>query len=373
MTRVPVVCAFAAFALAAAARAAGPATQSVDYAKAAGEVMRKLEAAFSLPGTGLYAESLKERHPAFMWGNGVAFSALVAAARHDPVHYRARMDRFFHALDRYWDAKAPVPGYEPAPTRGNGHDKYYDDNAWMVLGFAEAYGLTHDPAYLARAKAASAFVLSGTDSTLGGGIWWHEAHKAGSKNTCVTAPAAVGCLALAQYAKGAAADQDVAAARTLTDWTTARLLAPDGLYADNVKADTGRVEPHQWTYNSGLMMRAYVGLYRRTGDAADLDHAKSIATAANAFVDPKTGAYHDGYRFTHLLVEADLDLYRTTGDPALLARAKANADHAYAKFQSGPPAEMIETAAIARMLWLTAEAVHGRAGPGDAPATRPAP
>ena len=58
----------------------------------------------------------------------------------------------------------------------NGHEKYYDDNAWLVISFFEAYELTHNPRYRRRAEDTLDFVPSGWDeSVLGGGIWWHEA------------------------------------------------------------------------------------------------------------------------------------------------------------------------------------------------------
>lgn len=344
--------------LASLAPAAGPATLAggVNYAEAAAEVTREMETAFSLGASGLYARSRTDREPEFMWGNGVAFSALVAAARHDPERYRARLDRFFVAMDGYWDTHAPVPGYEPSPVTARGHDKYYDDNAWMVLTFLEAYDLTRDGRYLDRAKAAMAFVLSGEDDTLGGGIWWHEKHNDDSKNTCVTAPAAVGCLLLANHLPADAAAEKVATAKRLVDWTTARLRRDDGLFADKIKHPTGRVDPKAWTYNSGLMIRAYLGLHRRTGDATYLDQARRTGRAVEALVDAKSGVYQDSPKFTHLLVEADLELYRATGDANLIRRARANADAAFLKWKRTPPGELIENASIARMLWMVAEA-----------------
>ncbi|MFO1489929.1 MAG: glycoside hydrolase family 76 protein [Kiritimatiellia bacterium] len=118
-----------------------------------------------------------------MWPNGVMFTALAAAARHEPETYRPVMERFFTALDGYRDAKAKVPGYEPSPVAGGTGDKYYDDNAWMVITLLEAHELTRDNRYRARAEQALRFVLSGWDDQAGGGIWWHEGHKDGAKNT----------------------------------------------------------------------------------------------------------------------------------------------------------------------------------------------
>jgi len=96
-----------------------PAPPRPTYLAAAREVTASIQKAFFDDRRALYARTLDDRAPEFMWGNGVMFSTLVAAARHDPATYRPVMDRFFAAMDRYWDAKAKTPGYEPAPTTGN--------------------------------------------------------------------------------------------------------------------------------------------------------------------------------------------------------------------------------------------------------------
>ena len=129
----------------------------------------------------------------------VMFSNLVAAARSEPATYGPRLKKYFAALDGYWDPKVKIPGYEAAPTHGNGNDKYYDDNAWLVITFLEAYETNRDPRYLTRADETLKFVLSGWDEESGGGIWWHQRHKDGTKNACANGPAAVGCLRLAKF------------------------------------------------------------------------------------------------------------------------------------------------------------------------------
>lgn len=326
--------------------------QDASYADAARIVTDSIQKNLFNEQTGLYAQSIEKRDPEFMWGNGVMFSALVGAARHDPAAYGPVMDRFFGAMDRYWDTKAKIPGYEPAPTSGNGNDKYYDDNQWMVITFMEAHDLTRDQKFLDRADETLRFSLSGWDDKLGGGIWWHEQHKDGSKNTCANAPAAVAALRVARYRDREA---NIEWARKLGKWTTEHLQDKDGLFFDNQKVADGKIDKTKYTYNTALMVRANLGLYHATKDARFLTEAKRIGAAAKAFLRPKTGTYRDGYKFTHLLVEADLDLYRVTGDASLLQRAKKNADGAWAQWQKEPPKEMIEQASIARMLWLLAD------------------
>ena len=189
------------------------------YETQAAEVQHWIQQNLYDQKSGLYFVSTKKHNADFMWGNGISFSSLVAASRHDPQTYQPIMSRFFKSMDRYWDKKAPIPGYEPSPTNGNGNDKYYDDNEWMVIAFAEAYEQTHEPQYLNASEAALKFSLSGWDDTLGGGIWWHETHKGGGKNTCSNAPAAEGCLRVARYLPTGEARKSIDMAAKIVDWT----------------------------------------------------------------------------------------------------------------------------------------------------------
>lgn len=333
-----------------------------DYAALAREVMADMRDHFWLAEKGLYARVRGGREPDFMWGCGVAFSALAGGVRHDPAAWRATMGRFFEALDGYWDSKCPIPGYEPAPTAGNGNDKYYDDNAWMVLTFAEAYGLTGERRYLERARETLHFVLSGWDETLGGGIWWHERHKDGSKNTCANAPAAVGCIMLARFA--ATPDERNERLRTalrIVEWTDRTLQAPDGLYHDNIRAETRRVNHAKLTYNAALMLRAKLGLHRASGDRKFLDQAVRTGKAADGLTHQGSGVYRDEIKWAHLMVEADLELHRATGDAGMLERARRNAEEWHRRWRERPPDDLITVASIARALWLVAD-VESAAG-----------
>jgi uncharacterized protein YyaL (SSP411 family) len=263
--------------------------------------------------------------------------------------------KHFAAMNSYWDAKAPVPGYEPAPTKGNGHDKYYDDNAWLVITFAEAYRLTGERAYLKRADETARFVASGWDEQLGGGIWWHESHKDGSKNTCANGPAAVGYLALARLEPPKEAERWATAAAKTVDWTIAHLQADDGLFEDRVIVATGEVKRGKLTYNSALMLRACLALYHQTGRAEYLKQATRIGQAADALLSRETGVYRDPLKWSQFMVEADIALYRQTADAHLIARARTNADAYFAAWKKQPPADMMSNVGTARILWLLAD------------------
>jgi rhamnogalacturonyl hydrolase YesR len=333
-----------------ATRAAEPG----EYAQRAREVTEHTQNRFFDPHSGVYLKSLTVRKPDYVWLQSVMFSNLVAAARIEPATYGPRLQKYFTALDAYWDQDVKIPGYEPAPTRGNGHDKYYDDNEWLVITFLEAYETNRDARYLKRADETLKFVLSGWDEERGGGIWWHEEHRDGTKNACANGPAAVCCLRLARLRAGDA-DALVKQAQKIVAWTIGALQAEDGLFDDRRVVATGEVKRGKLTYNSALMLRALLGLYRATGKEEYLAQAQRIGKAADWFLDEKTGVYRDAVRYSHFMVEADLELYRTTKNEHLLKRAKTNVDAFYKNWKAKPPADMISNAAIARVLWLMAE------------------
>ena len=159
--------------LATAAPAVAETRPSPSHAAMARELTASIHRTFWMPERSLYRTRVGTDEPETIWGGGVLFPMLTAAARHEPQTYRGVLARFQLGLDSYWDAKVRIPGYEPCPTQGGGNDKYYDDNAWIVIAFAEAAQATGDRSLIRRARETLRFVESGWDKTLGGGIWWH--------------------------------------------------------------------------------------------------------------------------------------------------------------------------------------------------------
>ena len=327
------------------------------------EVTAAIQQKFWMPKEALYRHEVGKDDPEYIWGSGVLFSMLTGAARHEPQPYGAELLRYYDALDRYWDKSVKIPGFEPCPTQGGGNDKYYDDNAWMVLTFAEGYQQTGDARMIRRAYDTLAFVLSGWDDTLGGGIWWHQQHKQDCKNTCANAPAAVGCLTLAK-ARPDRRERMTAKALEIVAWTRKNLQAENGLYMDNINAKTNRINRVTLTYNSALMLRAELMLYQATHDAAHLKEAERIGRAADDLCHRGTAVYRDQPRWSYLMVEADLELNRQTGDARALERAKATADSFYKSWQEADgKMKLIDQASVARTLWLLVdrETATGRA------------
>ncbi|HEY3269514.1 MAG TPA: glycoside hydrolase family 76 protein [Armatimonadota bacterium] len=338
------------------------------YAEKAEAVMRFIQEKFWDDEARLYRGALPPDPTLppheYMWGSGVQFTALTAATRRNPETYRPILDGFARGLRRYWD-DTPVAGFLDSYNKAPGSGKYYDDNAWLVLGFVEAYEVTGDAAYMGWARETQKFCLSGWDDALGGGIYWFEDHR--SKNTCSNGPTAAAALRL--FLVGKDLDQ-LFWAKRIVEWTNRTFQDADGLFWDNLTVD-GTLNKTKWTYNSALMIRSNVLLYEATGDEPYLAEARRIADAGlAAWADPETGAIANTARFSHLFCEALLRLHDATGQPGYLEAVRRHAEFGdrYVRCSDGGyhnawtvehPAderrELIENASAARLLWELAE------------------
>lgn len=267
--------------------------------------------------------------PSSAWSAGVQLSALNAAAAID----RSKLEsatRYAQALDAYrWKKPNDVLGYQPFPVGDKAGDLYYDDNAWLVLAFLETYHLTQDKQYLQRAQDAFDYLASGESDDLGGGIWWADFKK--QKNTCSNAPAICAALALYDVTKK---PELLAFAKRIYVWTN-QLQDKDGLFFDNISRDGKTIEKTKWSYNSALMIRANVMLYRATKEAAYLAEARRIAAASESKWFRKDGSLADEGSFAHLLCEALLDLHHTSPVPSAVEKVMRSLDRLHSLQREG--------------------------------------
>lgn len=354
-------------ALAAVLLAVAPGMATASYRAKAEEVTDFIQARFYDPSTHLYKPSVPpgpdDLPTEYMWGNGVQFTALTSATHYDPAKYGKPLKEFTAALNKYWDETGPVPGFKDTYFPKPDAARYYDDNAWLVLGFVEAYEVTKEKSYLDWARRTQKFVLSGWDDKMGGGIYWREDKQ--TKNTCANGPSAAAAMKL--YLVGKDKDQ-LDWARLIVDWTGKTFQDTDGLFWDNIRLD-GRINKRKWTYNSALMIRSYTLLYQAGKDQKDLDAARRIADAGlKQWTDPATGGFTDNARFNHLFSESLLRLYDATKDIRYLNAVRRDAAfaHRYVRDPKGGyhntwrkmthPAderkELIENASAARLFWL---------------------
>lgn len=274
-----------------------------EFAQCGLETLELIKREFKLDRAPGFADKIGDakKEPLFNWGAGVLLSAFNAAARVDPK-YKADVRSFVEACRSYWNPEGPVPGFDVWPMP-KPKDRYYDDNAWMVLALVESYEILDEKAVLKLAEDGLAFVLSGGDSKLGGGIYWRENEKK-SKNTCSNGPAAAACLAV--FSKTKRPDL-LAKAKELYAWTLKRLQDPnDALFWDNIDLQS-KVEKTKWSYNTALMIRTAAELSRFEKDedqkAKYLAQAQAMADQSEAkwFVDGKLA---DVGKFAHLLLES---------------------------------------------------------------------
>jgi hypothetical protein len=272
-----------------------------EYRKWGLETIDLIQKELFLPEKGLYAEEAKPGQPlgqpAFTWSVGVMLQALNAAAKADPK-YRPALQRYVDAIPCYWQPEGPVPGFDVLPMP-KGKDRYYDDNEWMVLALVTAGDILKSKRPLELAQESFAYVMSGKDDKLGGGIYWRESDKA-SKNTCSNGPAAAAALALFEKSGDRKLLQT---AEELYAWTKGRLRDPsDGLYWDNVNLN-GRVQDWKFSYNTGLMLRTAALLYRYTKrEEYAVDAREMQASSLKRWTDAE-GSFTDDVKFMFLLTE----------------------------------------------------------------------
>ncbi len=206
-------------------------------------------------------EAPGRRTPAAVWPVSQVLAAAIDLAAIDGD--LCEVDGLVLGLARYrrGDGYVPVPG---------ARRRYFDDNAWIGLCFAQLHLQTGDGRFLAEAHRLLAFVRGGEDAN--GGIRWSEGRTV--RNTCSTAPAAE--LALRVHLAGG--DPDAPAfARRLLAWLDETLRRPSGLYADHL--DHRGTDETLWTYNQGSAAGAHALLHRATGDHDALDLASATARA----------------------------------------------------------------------------------------------
>ncbi len=287
-----------------------------------------LESQFRIVQTGFLRESSDQAQPTFNWGLGVALSASNALAVNNPKLV-AKLKGDLAMVEKYWNQ----PGFDVQPGPTFPDDKYYDDNAWMVLALVESFELLKDPALLERAQAALDFCLSGHDQTLGGGVWWRQREHS-SKNTCSTAPTAAACLAIYAHAKE---ERYLAQATQLYEWTRQKLMDPkDHLMWDHITTD-GTVERTKWSYNTALMIRTARELARITKEPRYGTEQRQMERAAIKHWIKQDGSIGDEMPFAHLLFE-NLKLTRVQQASAIRALLRGrNGDWMFGKMWGEAP------------------------------------
>jgi predicted alpha-1,6-mannanase (GH76 family) len=173
---------------------------------------------------------------------------------------------------------------------------------------AEAAAWSSDPAYACP-----------------GGVPWTTTPGELSRNTVSTANAAV--LGLRLYLLNPQPSLLQSSTQMLT-WLDQCLLAPNGLFWDNIGPD-GTIDQNEWSYNQGSVMEAYRLLYLATGNPADLVRAESIADTTLAAFSSRWSS--EPAEFAAIFFRRLLNLATLDGRTNYLAAAQAYANQLWSR------------------------------------------
>ncbi|ATG54715.1 glycosyl hydrolase [Brachybacterium ginsengisoli] len=201
-------------------------------------------------------------------------------------------DALVRAQEHYWypsGGTTGLPGYTAATdsAQGANGDFFYDDNDWIALLEIEQHLLTGGArGDLDRVGELLDLFRSGesTDPELAspGGIDWTQGDWNHDRNTVSTFPSAKVALRWHQLTGEEKALED---ALRWMEWGRDTLLAPNGLFWDNIKPD-GAIDRTHWTYNQGVPLGCEVLAHEITGEDIHRRRALDLVEAVHEHYSP---------------------------------------------------------------------------------------
>lgn len=282
--------------------------QNVDYNKRIQLLYNVIDTKLTDHAKGLYfetADSVQKENPhSWLW----PLCAYIQAANEIEVlqprkHYTAPVVK---AIDEYYSARPPYPGYQDYVTKERLSSRFYDDNQWVAIAYLDAYNRNHQQKYLDTSEMICRFMLGGMDTVAGGGMYWKEGDTT-TKNTCSNGP---GVLVLLQLYKITGKAEYLTTALNVYQWLNNHLQTLQGVYYDNIQTKTLKVSKAVFTYNTGPMMQANVLLYKITNDKKYLDEAKRLAQAARNYFFKNGRLPNGNYWFNAVLLRGYEELYK---------------------------------------------------------------
>jgi hypothetical protein len=298
--------------------------QQVNYQREMEQLEDKINDFFFIPGTGYYKEtSLPEKNSrpvSYLWP---LCAMLDAANEIGKVKGHAELlNRVRALLDKYYDDRAPAPGYASYAVKYGGGDRFYDDNQWIGITAMDVYKHTGANEWMKTAELIYKFMMTGYDKISGGGFYWQEGQK--TKNTCSNGPAII--LSLELY-KATKKKEYLRMGEECYQWVNQKLKAPSGIYYDALNVKTEVVDKTMYSYNAGTMLHSAVLLYEITGKKQYLEEAESIAGASLAYFF-KNGKFRDNYWFNAVLLRGYIQYMRVSGSADCIIQFKKALDYA---------------------------------------------
>ncbi len=274
----------------------------------------------------------------FLWPYSGMMSGCVAMykATGKKKYKKLLEKRILPGLEQYWDESRQPACYQSYPVKYGQHGRYFDDNIWIALDYCDLYRLTHKRIFLEKAVALYHYIYSGWSDELGGGIFWCEQQKE-AKHTCSNAPSTVLGIKLYELTHDAAY---LDKAKETYAWTRKHLCdSTDYLYWDNVNLK-GQVSKEKYAYNSGQMIQAGVMLYELTGEEHYLRDAQQTAAGVDVFFrtkadkkNPSLKVHKDMAWFNVILFRGLKALCRVDQNPAYVNAMVQNVLHAWENYR----------------------------------------
>jgi predicted alpha-1,6-mannanase (GH76 family) len=206
------------------------------------------------------AESIGRQGYTF-WPSVLALQAVVDAAKVDPATWQSQIGTYFDVLEQYYHPLRH--GYCAWIYFKGNMDLYYDDNAWALITFVEAFEITNDRRFFARAiDVMSNFELGGWNNTAPYGMRWGTMpgqDNRQDRDACTNGAGALAAFKLAAHTKDAGPLNTtflVNWGKRALDWVRDELSSPEGLIYDGLSYPHFQVSQTRWTYNTGVAIQA---------------------------------------------------------------------------------------------------------------------
>ncbi len=320
---------------------------AAEYRRRAEEMFNRVWTLYRVPQFGLFSEYYPQQHKdsltymqdghvqskavSYLWPlSGIVTSAnILMRLPGSKAVYKPYLDTVMAAMYQYRDTTRKPAGYQAYPAKFETVDRYYDDNGLVAIDYAEAYENTRNPLYLSRAKEVFTFIMSGWTDTLGGGVTWLEGHS-DQKPACSNGMATLAAL---KIYKASGDRYYLQQGIRFYEWMYKNLRDSAGLYVNDIKTATGKVNPVYYTYNTGSMLEAAMVLYAITGEKKYYTQASQTALSAyDYFGKPQEGmrsAFCDLPWFATILFRGYAAYYAVNKNTKYLTAIIAQVDHAW--------------------------------------------
>ena len=207
----------------------------------------------------------------------------------------------------------------------NNADKWfiYDDMMWWVMALARANQITGNPEYIQKAKEGFDHVWAGSYDAVDGGMFWDFKHS--GKNSCINFPTVIAAVRLYTITHDPAY---LAKAKSIYAWSKANLVDASGKVNDN-KIGNNPAGGQDYTYNSGTAIGAALALYKQSKDAAYLSDARLYtdyvknALCTNGIL-PAEGDFNEQGVLKAIFAQYVMQLIKEAGQTQYLSWIQAN-------------------------------------------------